>query len=349
MPKGLPKTVSKCLEKSRDASLLAVETYNKPAVKFKSGGYIMMMIVAWTSLFHAIFFMRKLKPFYRIKGSNRFEKKDEDYCYWELSTCLKEYYKTNTSNPVIKNLEFFIRLRNIIEHKSLPEIDSDIFAECQSLLLNYDDLLGREFGEKYRIRESLSFTLQLFPNSKNLSEALRQNPDTKTAINFINSYRSSISTDILETGQYAFKAFLLQVSNHNSKDALPIQFVKYDTLSEEEKKNLKRVAAIVKISEKPVVNSNLLLPGDVVKQVQEKIGNPKIIKSGKEKNKFNQDTHTRCWKKYQVRPETGHPADTNAKYCIYNSLNKNYGYTREWVNFLSEEMKDEDKFNALYE
>jgi hypothetical protein len=67
MPKGLPKTVSKCLEKSRDASLLAVETYNKPAVKFKSGGYIIMMIIAWTSLFHAIFFMQKIKTMIYVK------------------------------------------------------------------------------------------------------------------------------------------------------------------------------------------------------------------------------------------------------------------------------------------
>lgn len=351
MPKGLPKAVLKSLEKSRDASLLAVETYNKPAVKFKSGGYIIMMVIAWTSLFHAIFFMRKIKPFYRIKGSVRFDKKDGDYCYWELATCLKEYYKTDGINPVRKNLEFFIPLRNIIEHKSLPEIDSDIFAECQSLLLNYDDLLGKEFGEKFRIRESLSFTLQLFPNSKNLSEALKQNPDAKRAIEFINSYRSSLSTDIFETGQYAFKAFLLQISNHNSKDALPIQFIKYDALSEEEKKNVKRVAALVKISEKPVANHGLLLPGDVVKMVQKNIGNPKIAKNGKEKDKFNQDAHTRCWKKYVVRPQpqAGNPANTDSQYCIYNALNKNYGYTQAWVDFLSKEMKEEDKFNALYE
>ena len=75
MSRGLPYNVKQCLEKSRDSALLAIETYNKPAVKFRSGGYIVLMVISWTSLFHAIFFRNKIKPYYRVKDSNRFEKK----------------------------------------------------------------------------------------------------------------------------------------------------------------------------------------------------------------------------------------------------------------------------------
>lgn len=53
--KGLPLQVKSCLDKALDSALLAVETYNKPAVKFKSGGYIVLMCIAWTSLLHGIF------------------------------------------------------------------------------------------------------------------------------------------------------------------------------------------------------------------------------------------------------------------------------------------------------
>ena len=80
MPRGLPKTVKKSLEKAKDAALLAIETYNKPAVKFRSGGYIVMMSIAWTALFHAIFFQRRIKPFHRKKDSNRFEIREGDFC-----------------------------------------------------------------------------------------------------------------------------------------------------------------------------------------------------------------------------------------------------------------------------
>ena len=39
-------------------------------------------------------------------------------------------------------------------------------------------------------------------------------------------------------GKYSFKAFLIQVANHKSEKALPIQFVHYDKLSEEERNSL---------------------------------------------------------------------------------------------------------------
>ena len=39
------------------------------------------------------------------------------------------------------------------------EIDPDLFAECQALLLNYDKILEKEFGLDFCIRESLSFSL----------------------------------------------------------------------------------------------------------------------------------------------------------------------------------------------
>lgn len=352
MPRGLPKAVKKCIEKSRDSALLAVETYNKPAIKFKSGAYIVLMNIAWTSLFHAIFYKRKIKPYYKL-DNGRYKKINNDYYYWELQTCLKEYYKTETENAIRKNLEFFIPLRNMIEHKSVHEIDSDIFGECQSILLNFDKIMEIEFSEQYCLRESLSFALQLYPSSKSLNNAIIANPNTKSIVDFIKSYRSSISTDTLNTGEYSFKAFLIQVANHETKSTLPIQFVQYDKLTNEQKINVNRVATLVKNNfvQVPVANKGKIKPAEVVKRVQTTLGNPKVTRNGKSKNKFTIDTHTRCWKKFQIRPNNNddNPAITKQEYCTYDSLNKNYGYTEEWVDFLVEEIQKEDVYNSLYD
>lgn len=350
MSRGLPNNVKQCLEKSRDSALLAIETYNKPAIKFRSGGYIVLMIIAWTSLFHAIFYRKKIKPYRRKKGSKRFETKDGDYCYWSLSECLQEYFKADAQNPIRKNLEFFIPIRNKIEHKSLPEIDPDIFAECQAMLLNYDKILEKEFGLDYCIRECLSFSLQLFPSSENLAAAIKSNPDAKKVKEFIEKYRSTLTTDILESGQYSFKAFLLQVANHQSKDALPIQFFRYEQLTEEEKENISKFAVLVKEKEKPVSGKDLLLPGKVVEEVQKKLGSPKIERNGRQKDKFNLETHTRCWKKYKVRPVngSGNPSATDTRYCIYDEPTGQYRYTKAWVTFLIEKMSDDNEYNSLY-
>ena len=59
-----------------------------------------------------------------------------------------------------KNLDFFIGLRNKIEHRSMPELEHRIFGECQSLLFNFEDFLFQEFGTKYALNESLSLALQ---------------------------------------------------------------------------------------------------------------------------------------------------------------------------------------------
>ncbi len=348
--RGLPRVVKSALEKASDSALLSVEVYNKPAVKFKSGGYIALMIIAWTSLFHAVFFRRKQKPYYR-KPNGRYEKREGEYRHWELAECVRQYFGNDTANPVRKNLEFFIPLRNKIEHRSMPELDASIFGECQAMLLNFDELLEKEFGSKYCIRESLSFSLQLFPSTENLVAAVKKNPAAKPVVDFIQAYRSSISPEVQASGKYAFKAFLIQVANHPSADAVPIQFVHYDKLSTEQRKQIDQLAAIVKVKHVPVFNLDLIKPGEVVKKVQQGLGNPKIKRGSREVSKFTSDTHTRCWKKFQVRPpgRSANPYETNPQYCVYDKLNGNYGYTPAWVEFLIEKLKVEGEFASLYE
>lgn len=239
----------------------------------------------------------------------------------------------------------------MVEHKSIPEIDSDIFAECQSLLINYDKIIDKEFGHKYVLRESLSFALQLYPSSKSLNTAVISNPNVQPIVDFIKKYRSSISAEIQNSGEYSFKAFLIQVANHETANTLPIQFVAYDRLTDVEKTNVNRVAALVKHKHINVSNKDLLKPGTIVKRVQAGLGNLMIARNGREKNKFGMDAHTRCWKKYKARPEreSETPAITKSQYCVYDQPNRAYLYTNKWVDFLIEEMQIVEKYEALYE
>jgi hypothetical protein len=346
--RGLPRQAKRALEKARDSGILAVEVYNKPAVKFKSGGYITLMVIAWIALFHAIFFKRKLKPFYR-KESGRFVKIEGDYKYWELDECLNQYFKTDTGNPVRKNLDFFIPLRNKIEHRSMPELDASIFGECQAMLLNFDEMLEKEFGAKYCLRECLSFALQLFPSSANLVEAVKHRPDTAQVVEFIQQFRSTISPEITASGKYSFKAFLIQVANHKTETALPIQFIHYDKLSEDEKKHVSQFGAMVKFKEVPVSNLDTMRAGDIVKKVQAALGNPKVERAGKSVDKFNLTIHTRCWRRYKVRPPSGSstPQETNWKFCVYDKRHNDYGYTQAWVEFLIEKLEDPAELEAV--
>lgn len=148
--------------------------------------------MAWTSLFHAVFIRKKIKPIYKEKDGRYYKRVNGELSYWELQTCVKKYF-ADENNPIRKNTDFFIPLRNKIEHKFMPELDINIFGECESLLLNFDKILEKEFGEKYRLRETLSFALQLFPTSKAISKSVEISKDSEAVMKYIKNYRNTIS------------------------------------------------------------------------------------------------------------------------------------------------------------
>ena len=43
------------LEGSLDSALAAVEMYNRPRTQFRVENYILLMVIAWTKLFHSSF------------------------------------------------------------------------------------------------------------------------------------------------------------------------------------------------------------------------------------------------------------------------------------------------------
>lgn len=336
--KRIGKNQRPYIQKAKDSALLAVEVYNKPAVKFKSESYIALMVMAWTALMHAIFLRRGMKPYYKDKGAKgQYSLVDGDFKHWELAECAKQFWDSDTANPIRKNLEFFIPLRNKIEHRHVPQLDGAIFGECQALLLNFDSLLGQQFGQQHQLRESLSFSLQLFPSGESFAQAVKANKSLTNLKNFIEDYRATLGSDVMGSGQYAFKAFLIQVANHDSADTLPIQFVQYDKLTTEQKTEVEKLAVMVKLKATAVANAGRLKPGAVVKKVQAALGNSRIQRLAGTVDKFNHATHERCWKRYEVRPPGGSktPAVTQEKYCVYDDPHKDYVYTDAWVEHLT--------------
>ena len=168
-------------------------------------------------------------------------------------------------------------------------------------------------------------------------------------VDFIQQYRSTISAEVAGSGKFAFKAFLIQVGNHKSESALPIQFVHYDKLPEDQKKQLSNFAVMVKNKEVPVANPDTIRAGDVAMKVQAGLGNPQVERGGKQVNRFNLSLHTRCWKRYKARPDgaSTNPEATDWKFCIYDRRHNDYGYTQAWVDFLIEKLKEPAELDAV--
>jgi hypothetical protein len=203
---GLPAKVRQLISKARDAAAVAVDVYNRPATAFRTAGYVVLMIIAWTALLHAIFERRKVAYYYRKKNSRRFEIIDGDRKAWDLSRCLQEFYRDNQPGTR-KNLEFFIGLRNKIEHRFVPEIDLEVVGECQSMLLNFEELLVSTFGQRYTIGSDLALPLQLSQfrsAARTTAQRRAQAREFGRIKQFIDGFRASLDEAYWKTNEYAF-------------------------------------------------------------------------------------------------------------------------------------------------
>ena len=337
MPR-LPKKVKELLKKSCDCAICAVELYNKPATKFRSYGYIVMMNIAWLSLFHAFFEGQGIKYFYRKDNSNKYIYIDGQKKAWDLSKCIKEYFKEGNP-PVRHNLNFFIGLRNQIEYRFLPALDLEVFGECQSLLINYENMLTDKFGDYYSLNESLAIPLQLV--STNLewrNKALKemQSREYETVKEYIDTFRYSLDESVWNNLDYSFRVFLVpKIGNREKSSDVAVEFIKYDPEHPEEMEKYKKVAAFIKEKQVPVVNPGKLKPGNVSQRIERNLGI----------NFHPSSHHAMCWRHYNVRPpsDSETPEKTRIKYCQYDATHDDYVYTEEWVNFLLKELSSSVK------
>ncbi len=342
MPRGLPKRVKNFLEKACESALQAVAVYNNPLTSFRSGSFIVLMIIAWTSLLLAIFHKRKMKPYYRKEGSNHFVRVDGEPKPWDLAECIRQYW-SGSDNAVSQNLRFFLDLRHRIEHRLMPELDIEIFGECQAMLFNFEDLLEKEFGSKYALNKSLAISLQFSRiRIANQQQAIRQlmKPFAANIREYIDKFRSSLSDDILGDMAYSYKLFLLpNVGNHRSKDALAVEFIHYDPNDPQQQEMLEKVSVFIKEKHVTVVHPGKLKPSRVVEKVASQIA-PKV---------FRMHEHTKCWTHYGVRPPGNSlsPTDCDTRYCQYDDAHKDYIYNLEWVRLLIKKLKDDDEYKRV--
>jgi hypothetical protein len=333
----LDEDIERLVIKARESTLLALDIYNRPATMFKSEGFIVMMIIGWTALLHAIFHKRKQRYNYiEEDGTDKYI--DGDLKAWELKKCLEEFFN-DENNAIRKNIEFMIGLRNKIEHRFAPKIDSHIGGECQSLLLNFDELLTEEFGNYYSLRDSLVFPLQ----TANLKmegriDALKkfQGKHYDEIKEYIDVYREGISDEIYNDQKFSFRVYLVpKLGNHKNSSDMSMEFVKYDSDRPEELESQKKLITIIKNKLISTGNPDGLKPKQVIEKVEAKIGKP-----------FKIHHHTRAWKFYKIRPDTFKKNHLN-DYCYSDSAHEDYVYTPTWVDFLVRKLSNEEEYERV--
>ena len=340
----LPRVAADHLEKAKDACLAAVTNYNRPGIAFRTRTYTVLMVIAWTALFHAIFHRRGRKPWYVAEGTGhdvKYKSIDGEPKHWELTEAIRRYYG-GENPPERRNLEFMVALRNRIEHRDHPELDPALYGECQAMLMNFEELLRKEFGNDHALSGQLALALQftaLRPDAQRAALRRLQASAATDLLDFIRQFQAGLPRDVLESSSYSLRAFLVpKLANRAESADLAVEFVRFDPNRPEEMEDLRKVAALIKDRHVPVASSGLMKPGEVVRKLAK--GLPFRV---------TMHTHTQAWRVYGVRPATGaeDPRDTRSQYCLYDDLSGSYGYTQAWVDYLGRKLSDPQEFERV--
>ena len=242
-----------------------------------------------------------------------------------------------------QNLEFVIGLRNKIEHRHIPELDPQLYGECQAALLNLEAALTDEFGASYALADQLAVSLQfsrVIPEEKRRAAKALASSEAKGVTDYVERFRGRLPSTTLNSMNYSFSVFLVpKVANRESAADAAVEFVRADEASPEELERLEKLNVLIREKQVPISNLGLYKPGEVVRKVQEEAV-----------RRFNMANHVQAWRFFGVRPAggDGHPDRTRSEYCVFDAAHEDYLYTEAWVRKLIRTCRDAAACEAAF-
>ncbi len=295
------------------------------------------MIIAYTALFHAIFERNGTEYWYKNDDGTP-KTIDGDYYAWDISECVKQYFSGNI-RPEAENIKFFINIRNKIEHRFIPSLDITFSGKCQSLLMNFEEIVVNEFGDFFVLGQNLALALQFSVYSSEQQATLQkiQTHEYEAIRKYTDTYDTKLPVHISQSMKYSFRAFLIpKIGNHAKSSDIAIEFVKYDPHDMEQMEKYEKQVAFIKERQVQVADQGKLKATDVVKRVKEITGLD-----------FKVVHHTNAWKLYKIRMQGNKPDGCDPKYCQYSVVFKQYVYTEAWVEHLCAKVSDPEEFNRI--
>ncbi|CAN5837789.1 hypothetical protein BH20CHL3_BH20CHL3_03570 [soil metagenome] len=329
------------LQAARNEASLAVTLYNDASQSRSFEGFVVHMHLGWLYLLHAQF-QRDGVDYRYWESPTRLAKIDGEVKRWELSRCVN--HKWESEEPIRKNIEFFIGLRNKIEHRH-SQFDAylalAVGGKAQALLLNFESELTSCFSEEWSMASVLRFPIFVGTFTEAGTATLLHLRD-KIPVHlkrYIADFHSGLSDDIQDDPKFEVRLHVILQKVNRDLGALAMQFVNWNDLNEDEREAYellsKRGLMITREKTQPIVNDGRFLPGDVVTKVQASI-----------RFKFNMSDFVASWQQQCIRPAwgAGNPSSTDARYCVYDSLHRSYSYNMAWVERLIRKCQTADGY-----
>lgn len=323
------------LQASKAEALVAVDLYNSTGQRRSFEGFVVHMHLAWLYLLQAEF-RRDHVDFRYWDGPRRLERIDGEPKTWDLARCSRQRW-SKAKDPVRLNLEFFIGLRNKIEHRFQEGIALTVAGHAQALLMNYESEIVSQFGSAEGLADRLRFPVFLSTLTDSGLAALkkiRSSIPARTA-RFIDQFHATLDEKTTSDSRFEFRMFLVPHIGPKSQADMAITFVQQKDLTKKELaalQDLGRTGVVAtRTRQVPVQNKGTFRPSAVVARVRSEVPG------------FSIGDHTRKWKEHKARPPAGapDPTDTDARYCLYDEPVETYLYTEAWVRKLIKEGRTE--------
>jgi hypothetical protein len=330
------------LRASRDEALLAVDFYNQPGRRRRLEGFIVHMHLAWLHLFEAHYKQTK-RPYHHLLDDGRIERVGGRVKTWDLATFIA--HRWDEHDPVRKNLELTIALRDHIGPRHEDATAALIAGKAQALIVNYEAELIASFGAEHSLGDQLRFPIYVGAFTEDgaarIANLAAHAPKSVQAV--VARFESTLDAAVLNDNRYDFRLHLVAHTGAHDDSVMALTFHREDELTDDERRALavlgQNGTVIVREQVRPVANADLLKASQVTRLVEERI--PFRFRGT---NAF-----ARVWKTTKVRPPAGsaHPERTDEKYCVYDRAHNDYLYTDAYVERLVAELSTEDGYRAL--
>nr|WP_217924611.1 DUF3644 domain-containing protein [Miltoncostaea oceani] len=298
------------------------------------------MSLAWLKMLQAHFDEqgRERELYKRDSKKRRQRTEDGDWKMRSLSALLAETY--TESNPIRRNVEFFLGLRHKVEHRYDGEVAALVAGKAQAIVLNYERELVRMFGASEGLAQELRFPVFLGSITDDAVEVLKgvRARTPRSVLDYIQDFDASLEPDVASDSAYEFRVVLVPQTGPKTEADVAMSFVRLDALDDEQREQVERAFTIIREKTIPVHNDNVLLPKDVAARVVERLS-----------LRFTVTDHTKCWQHYGVRPPEGsnHPERTKSDFCRWDKTFRRHVYTVAWAEYLVRRLRDTDEHRAV--
>lgn len=337
---GRKATWQKQLDVSRAEAILAVKLFNDPTEVRPFESFIVHMQMAYLYLMISDATNKGIEV--RVpdnKTQGKFLKADGEYKTKSLGDLVRVLHPN--AEPLRMNIEFFIGLRNKIEHRApLSRDASELFpeviaGEIQAYLVNYERLLTEVGGPEYSLARKLRFPLFVGGFTEeakaHLASLTRALPGDLRR--FMANYKRGLAEEVTSDPRYSM-ALDVTLSKKQRNAHLNLNFISDEAnLFGGPKPTDGYLIAQYRTIQ--VDGVGLFKPGEATKKIAGLI--PFV---------FNAAHFTSSWQRNGVRPLTGaeNPSFTQVEFCTYSQTFRQYTYTQAYIDRVVSECQTDTGF-----